>query len=66
MAFDSARHVVVLFGGFSSVAATACADTSEWNGSAWTQATPAASPSARSAAAMSARRLAPPALSSDP
>jgi hypothetical protein len=47
MAFDSARGVVVLFGGFDGT--NVYGDTWEWDGSSWTQAAPASSPSARSA-----------------
>lgn len=50
LAFDAGRNVTVLFGGWSGVAALA--DTWEWNGSMWTQRTPASSPSARSAVAL--------------
>lgn len=41
MVFDSARNVVVLFGGDTT------AQTWEWNGTAWTQRLPATSPVAR-------------------
>ena len=54
LAFDAARGVVVLFGGWGdgsfgsdAGAAHALADTWEWDGVRWTQRTPASSPSAR-------------------
>jgi len=50
MAYDAARHEVVLFGGFTGT--SALDDTWTWNGNTWTQRFPAASPPARSAAAM--------------
>ena len=46
MAYDSARHRVVLFGGTTD-GYTAFDDTWEWNGSAWTQANPSVKPPAR-------------------
>ncbi len=49
MAFDSARNVIVMFGGNSG---TFLSDTWERRGSAWTKRTPAASPPARVGAAM--------------
>jgi hypothetical protein len=51
--YDPWRQRVVLFGGlrFVGASATDLALTWEWNGLAWTQRTPAASPSARSAMA---------------
>jgi hypothetical protein len=35
MAYDEARHVSVLFGGYSQIYNTEYADTWEWNGAAW-------------------------------
>ena len=52
LAYDSDRNVTVLFGGWSGTAMGSLADTWEWNGSLWTQRSPTASPSARSAVAM--------------
>jgi len=46
MAYDSARGRVVLFGGCSESSCPAAADTWEWDGSAWVQMTPGASPPA--------------------
>ena len=43
MAYDSARGVVVLFGG-SGNCGGACDDTWEWDGTTWTQRTPSTSP----------------------
>ncbi len=37
MAYDSARHVTVLFGGTTGSSTSAFADTWEWNGIAWVQ-----------------------------
>ncbi len=45
MAYDSLRHVLVLFGGSGPTGALN--DTWEWTGSAWVQRSPALSPSAR-------------------
>jgi hypothetical protein len=45
MAYDSNRHVVVMFGGGN-------AETWEWDGNNWAQKVPASSPSARDTAAM--------------
>jgi hypothetical protein len=53
MAYDSIRGVTVLFGGRTgSSTSTALDDTWEWDGSAWTQRTPAVSPPARFAHAL--------------
>src|SRR5262249_12382183 len=50
MAFDSARNRTVLFGGVD-VNFNGLNDTWEWDGSTWTQLSPATSPPARSASA---------------
>ncbi|HVP09819.1 MAG TPA: dockerin type I repeat-containing protein [Phycisphaerae bacterium] len=50
MAYDSARHVTVLFGGTN--ASTYFNQTWEWNGSSWAQLSPANPPSGRSGAGM--------------
>lgn len=51
LAYDSAHNNTVLFGGYAGAAACPpsgyCNDTWTWNGSEWTQANPAVSPSAR-------------------
>jgi len=55
MAYDAARSSVVLFGGMlrpGGPATTIHGDTWLWDGAAWTQLTPAASPTPRSAYAM--------------
>ncbi len=53
MAYDSNRGVTMLFGGISSPASPAVLnDTWEWNGSNWTQRTPATSPPGRGGHAM--------------
>ena len=55
IAYDSARHVIVLFGGAGadpSGSATLFDDTWTWDGSQWTQMTPVHSPDARYRAAM--------------
>ena len=54
MAFDPARNRVVVFGGQSSLTdpSAVLGDTWEWNGTSWTQASPAASPSSRARHAM--------------
>jgi hypothetical protein len=55
MAYDSARGVTVLFGGRAVSDAgeeLLLADTWEWDGTNWTERTPAASPSARDSPAM--------------
>jgi hypothetical protein len=51
LAHDGARRMSVLFGGSNGVPPSRAlfGDTWTWNGSAWTQAMPATSPSARSA-----------------
>ena len=51
MAYDTARHQVVLFGGLLASGGGG-ADTWVWNGTTWTQEFPAASPPARDLAAM--------------
>lgn len=51
MAFDDARGVAVLFGGWTSNGSSSAA-TWEWNGSQWAAASPAASPSPRARTAM--------------
>ncbi|MEZ6233772.1 MAG: GC-type dockerin domain-anchored protein [Phycisphaerales bacterium] len=48
MAFDEARGVAVLFGGFGGPISTYLADTWEWNGLEWTQKFPAHTPGPRS------------------
>ncbi|MBI5478109.1 MAG: hypothetical protein HY906_04595, partial [Deltaproteobacteria bacterium] len=48
MAYDSQRHVVVLYGGWNGADLD---DTWEFNGTAWTQRTPANRPTARDSAA---------------
>ena len=50
MAYDSQRHVVVLFGGWNG--ATDLDETWEFNGTAWSQKTPTNKPTARDSAAM--------------
>lgn len=55
MAFDASTGKTVMFGGmqgFGGGGGTVLSDTWEWNGVAWTQLTPATSPSARYGAAM--------------
>jgi hypothetical protein len=49
MAYDAARHVVVLFGGWNGADLN---DTWEFNGTTWTAKSPATMPTARDAAAM--------------
>jgi hypothetical protein len=51
MVFDSARGVVVLFGG-RGAGLTALGDTWTWNGSTWTQQAPTLSPPARLSAGL--------------
>ncbi len=51
MAYDSARGVTVLFGGFQS-GSNVLDDTWEWNGSDWTQRSPTDSPDPRNGHAM--------------
>jgi hypothetical protein len=51
MAYDPARHDIVLFGG-STVLGTDLADTWTWNGTKWVQSAPAHSPSIRDSASM--------------
>ncbi|HEY5949762.1 MAG TPA: DUF4215 domain-containing protein, partial [Kofleriaceae bacterium] len=51
-AYDAKRHRVVLFGGFQLNYGAPLNDTWEYDGVDWTERTPAASPSARAAAAM--------------
>ena len=56
MVYDSARHNVVLFGGQAELGNGGCCtvagDTWTWNGTTWTQLSPAHSPSARQFHAM--------------
>ena len=47
MAYDSARNVIVLFGGLDDATQLASSETWEWDGNAWTQRAPATSPSPR-------------------
>lgn len=49
LAYDPVREVMVLFGGRidTGSSSTAFGDSWEWNGTTWTQRTPAASPAAR-------------------
>jgi len=48
LAYDSARHVTVMFGGYSGE--QMLSDTWEWDGSEWVERFPQAAPSARSGA----------------
>ena len=50
MAFDAATGTTILFGGAD--ARTTFGDTWSWNGTAWTQLSPATSPPARDLASM--------------
>jgi hypothetical protein len=50
MAYDAARQVIILFGGFDGSASLG--DTWEWDGAVWTEKHPAQSPPARHAHAM--------------
>jgi hypothetical protein len=52
MAYDAATGTIVMFGGVTEPGATKSADTWTWDGSAWTQQSPATSPSARSEASI--------------
>jgi len=53
MDYDADRHVTVLFGGWNGQnPPTLYGDTWEWDGSNWTQRSPAAAPSVRSLASM--------------
>ena len=52
MAFHAGMNRVVLFGGTSSNTATPPAETWTWDGTTWTQLSPATQPSSRSQAAM--------------
>ena len=53
MAYDAATSTVVLFGGDHQIPlGLGLADTWAWDGSAWTEQSPATSPSARSAASL--------------
>jgi hypothetical protein len=52
LATDHAHGNAVLFGGVNLIGNPEFADTYLWNGSAWTQATPATKPSARDSLAM--------------
>ena len=47
MAYDAARGNIVLFGGTNSTHSNVLADTWTWNGTTWTQKSPATSPPAR-------------------
>jgi hypothetical protein len=49
LAYDSARQVSVLFGGYDDAAGLDLGDTWEWNGSTWTARHPAHVPGVRSA-----------------
>src|SRR5262245_49649443 len=44
IAYDSARDRCVLFGGKTDTGCAVCNDTWEWDGSTWTQRSPAMSP----------------------
>lgn len=55
MAFDGARNQVVLFGGASGLPGTRLDDTWVWDGTNWTQRTPAARPAARNGHAITYR-----------
>jgi hypothetical protein len=46
MAYDAARHQVVLFGGYQCLCSPAFGDTWTWSGSDWRQQHPATSPPA--------------------
>ncbi len=52
LAFDTATNSVILFGGSTGYQGSGLADTWSWDGSNWTQLSPAASPPARAAATM--------------
>ncbi len=52
MVYDSVHQQVVLFGGFNEFPLVNLGDTWLWQGTSWTQQTPANSPSARSGHAM--------------
>ncbi len=52
MAYDAARGRVVLFGGYGFFSGGLLADTWEWDGNEWVEATPATSPPGRFGAAM--------------
>ena len=52
MAYDPDSAQLVLFGGFGSAYGVYPDDTWDWNGTAWTQMSPATSPPGRGAAAM--------------
>jgi hypothetical protein len=52
MAYDAANHQLVLFGGYNDTVDDYLGDTWIWNGSNWSQKSPAHSPSARDGAAM--------------
>jgi hypothetical protein len=47
MAYDSQRQKVVMFGGYNNQIGLSMNDTWEWDGTTWTQITPATSPTAR-------------------
>lgn len=44
LAYDTVRDVTVMWGGVSASGSTALTDTWEWNGTSWTQRSPATSP----------------------
>jgi Galactose oxidase, central domain len=52
MAYDTVRQRVVLFGGSPNTTSAAVNDTWEYDGTTWTQRTPATSPPARNSHAM--------------
>ena len=52
MTFDSARAVMVLFGGHNTTPMNPLADTWEWDGTTWNERTPSTAPPARIGAAM--------------
>jgi len=52
LVFDYARNQVLMFGGFETLTGTALNDTWVWNGTNWTQLSPANSPPGRGAASM--------------
>jgi cysteine-rich repeat protein len=52
MAYDGARQRVVLFGGWQNIEPEPYQDTWEWDGTAWTEASPATMPPGRMAHAM--------------
>jgi hypothetical protein len=52
MAYDASTNHVVLFGGANSNSGNSLGETWTWNGTTWTQLTPAANPSPRTTATM--------------